>query len=156
MNRMIDMDPEILGLLGKLDRDELEKLRELADELIRKKKSAGGVEKRTSKRVQVNNLPTAFVIEREKEFFHKEHKGFILDISVGGLSFKGSNPVVDNDHLEVFFRSPSTGEQKKVVCRVLRVKETKNKNTVEFHVAAKGVSAEEIKKYKEWLTKRNP
>ena len=146
------MRSDLKSILQQLNGEELAELRIFVDDLI-KIQNRGTLGKRKSKRVEMS-LSATCEVEREKEFFDREHRVIILDMSVNGLCFQISQPLLENDLIAVFFRSPSNGIQKKINCQVIRVKEIKRKTTVEYQIAAKGVGKDYIQKYKGWLNKR--
>ncbi len=146
------MSSNLLNILQILNVEELTGLRSMIEDII-KDKYRQELGKRKNKRVEME-LISACEVEREKEFFGREHQITILDISVGGLRFQSAEPLLQNDLVEVFFRSPTNGAQKQIDCQVIRVKEVKCNLTVEYHIAAKGVGKEYVRKYKDWLSKR--
>lgn len=109
--------------------------------------------RRSSRRVKTKTQATC-IIEREKEFFVKEHKITIQEMSVNGMIFRTSAAIYENDIIDIKFRSPSTGEVKYIYCQVLRIKEIKEKTGVELEVAAKAVDDQAVKAYKDMLNKR--
>ncbi len=151
---MVFMKSKILEDLKKLDKNQLLQLREDLDQLIKEKGSVEtGPEKRKNKRVPLN-LAATCEVEREKQFFELQHKIRILDLSAKGLRFKSEDPLLKDDLLSVFFRSPSNGVEKKIDCKITRVTEINESGNKKFHIAARGVNKEEVRRYKEWLSKR--
>lgn len=149
---MIIMKSKILEDLKKLDKNQLLQLRDDIDQLI-KENNEEKPEKRKNQRVPLNIAATCEV-EREKQFFELQHKIRILDLSSKGLRFKSDDLLLEDDLLSVFFRSPSNGIEKKIDCKVVRVTEVEEDGTKKYHMAAKAVSKEEVRRYKEWLSKR--
>jgi len=146
------MDPRILDAVGKLDADELIKLRDVVDRLI-KKSFGDNLGKRGGKRVAIRIAATC-QIEREKQFFDREIKVTIIEMSGNGLLFKTGETLLVDDLVEIYFRSPSNGVKKKIDCKILRVAEVSDAGAGEYHIAAKAVTKEEVRQYKEWLSKR--
>ena len=146
------MKSKILEDLKKLDKNQLLQLRDDLDQLI-KEKDESELEKRNSNRVSLNIAATCEV-EREKQFFELQHKIRILDLSSKGLRFKSDDPLLEDDLLAVFFRSPSNGIEKKIDCKIIRVTEINEDGTKKYEIAARGVTKVEVRKYKEWLSKR--
>jgi hypothetical protein len=146
------MKSKILEDLKKLDKNQLLQLRNDLDQLI-KEKDEGELEKRNNNRVSLNIAATCEV-EREKQFFELQHKIRILDLSSKGLRFKSDDPLLEDDLLAVFFRSPSNGVEKKIDCKIIRVTEIDENRTKKYEIAARGVTKEEVRRYKEWLSKR--
>jgi len=146
------MKSKILEDLKKLDKNQLLQLRDDLDQLI-KEKDESELEKRNSNRVSLNIAATCEV-EREKQFFELQHKIKILDLSSKGLRFKSDDPLLEDDLLAVFFRSPSNGIEKKIDCKIIRVTEINEDGTKKYEIAARGVTKVEVRKYKEWLSKR--
>ena len=75
-------------------------------------------------------------------------------MSVNGLVFSIKGTVIEGDILRVSFRVPSTGEQKIIDCRAVRVQEIKSSTIPEYEVVAIAVSKEAAKDYKDMLRKR--
>jgi hypothetical protein len=146
------MKSKILEDLKKLDKNQLIQLRDDLDQLI-KEKDEREFEKRNNNRVSLNIAATCEV-EREKQFFELQHKIRILDLSSKGLRFKSDDPLLEDDLLFVFFRSPSNGIEKKIDCKIIRVTEIDENGTKKYEIAARGVTKEEVRRYKEWLSKR--
>ncbi len=147
------MKSKILEDLKKLDKNQLLQLRNDLDQLIKEKQEGNLEEKRNNKRVSLNIAATCEV-EREKQFFELQHKIRILDLSSKGLRFKSDDPLLEDDLLSVFFRSPSNGIEKKIDCKIIRVTEVDEGETKKYQIAARGVNKEEVRRYKEWLSKR--
>lgn len=146
------MDPRILDAVEKLSTDELVKLQGIVDRLI-KKGFESDLGKRGGKRVPIT-IPATCVIEREKQFFDRQIKVTIVEMSGAGLTFATSEEFLVEDLVEVYFRSPSSGVKKQIDCQILRVTEGKNQQTTEYRVAAKAITPQEVRKYKDWLGKR--
>lgn len=146
------MDPKILDVVKNFKMQELVELREVVDQLI-KKTFESDLGKRGGKRVPVN-IPAICEIERERQFFEREIRIIILEMSGTGLTFKTKETFLVDDLVSVCFRSPSSGIKKMIDCKILRVADAKNENSSEFHIAAKAVTKKEVHKYKEWLSKR--
>lgn len=146
------MRRQILSFLDTLPVKELIKFREVLNKLIESKlqKHLG---RRKSQRAKVKISATAN-IERETEFFHKEHKITILDLSTNGLMFTTAAPIINNDILSVTFRSPNNGEQKNINCQAVRVKETNQNSYWEYKVGAKAVDQQTVRAYREMLKNR--
>ncbi len=146
------MRRQILSFLDTLPVKELLKFRAVLNKLIDSKlqKELG---RRNSPRAKVKISATAN-IERETEFFHKEHKITILDLSTNGLLFTTAAPVINNDILSVTFRSPNNGEQKNINCQAVRVKETNQHTYWEYKVGAKAVDQQTVRAYREMLKNR--
>ena len=146
------MRRQILSFLDTLPVKELIKFREVLNKLIESKlqKQLG---RRKSQRAKVKISATAN-IERETEFFHKEHKITILDLSTNGLMFTTAAPIINNDILSVTFRSPNNGEQKNINCQAVRVKETNQNSYWEYKVGAKAVDQQTVRAYREMLKNR--
>ena len=146
------MRRQILSFLDTLQVKELLKFREVLNKLIESKlqKQLG---RRKSQRAKVKISATAN-IERETEFFHKEHKITILDLSTNGLMFTTAAPIINNDILSVTFRSPNNGEQKNINCQAVRVKETNQNSYWEYKVGAKAVDQQTVRAYREMLKNR--
>lgn len=143
---------KIVKLLETLTQDELFKLKDIIDQHIRSE-FVGDSGKKRDKRIKVNIAATCLV-EREKEFFVKEHKIAIVEMSLQGIVFRTSTIVYKNDILNIMFRSPTTGESKNINCQALRVKELANKERFKFEVAAKAVDEKVVKVYRDMLNKR--
>lgn len=147
------MRPDLEKILLDLSLEELNGLLSETERLIREKTSVD-LGRRKHKRIGMN-LQASCEVEREKEFFDREHKICIRDLSASGLRFQASEPLLVNDLIMVYFRSPSNGAQKKIDCRVVRVEEAKNKARIEYHISAQAVGKDYVKKYKDWLSKRS-
>jgi hypothetical protein len=143
---------DILKTLEGLSGPELLEIKKGVDDLIQSKMK-GELGRRTGKRGKLR-LNASLQIEREKQFFDKEYKAVIVEMSVNGLVFKTGAMVYDQDMLNLGFRLPSTGEMKQISCQAVRVKESLAKAGVEFEVAAKTVDKQAVKAYKEMLLKR--
>ncbi|MEC7641155.1 MAG: PilZ domain-containing protein [Nitrospinota bacterium] len=146
------MDPKILDVVENLNMEELVELRGVVDGLI-KKTFENDLGKRGGKRVPIT-IPATCEIEREKQFFEREFRITILEMSASGLMFRTKETFLVDDLVAVFFRSPSSGVKKKIDCKILRVTDTANQDSEEFNVAAKAVTQKEVRKYKDWLSKR--
>ncbi len=110
--------------LGSLPTEDLLKIRENLDELIRSKYDAD-LGKRKGKGAKIK-IAGQLEIEREKEFFYKPHKTTIQEMSTNGLVFFCE----ENRHRWRYFTSlfssaPSTGEKKIIDCQAVRVNEIK-------------------------------
>ncbi len=150
----VPMLDEILKNLENLSGAELIKVKEKVLALM-EKRSLEDLGRRISKRAKVN-IPGTCFIEREKEFFDKEHKILIKEMSVNGMLFETSTLIYTNDLLGITFRSPSTGINKFIDCLVVRVDEVHEKPELEFIVAVKAVDKKTVQSYKEMLSKRVP
>jgi hypothetical protein len=146
------MNPKILEDLKKLDKNQLLQLRDDLNKII-KEKFEGELGKRKNKRIPLN-LSATCEVEREKQFFELQRKIEILDLSANGLRFKSKDPLLEDDLLSVFFRSPSNGVEKKIDCKVVRVTEIEENKAKAYQIAARGANKLEVQKYKEWLSKR--
>ncbi len=131
--------PELLSLKGELDK------------LIQEKFKAE-LGNRTSRRAKVK-LRATCVIEREKEFFAKEHSAAIKEMSVNGLYFETEALVYKNDLLRIAFRSPADGTMKMLDCVAVRIDESSGKKDA-FQIAAVAVDQTKVKEYKEMLKTR--
>ncbi len=145
---------KIIKVLEKMNKEDLLKLKEVIEHLL-KSKFASEPGKRVSNRVPVN-LPATCLIEREKEFFIKEHKATIINLSISGLRFRVFAEVHPEDIVNVSFRSPSTGEKKYIDCQVVRAKVLKGKAKFEMEVAAQAVDQSVVKSFREMLKNREP
>lgn len=143
---------KIVSLLDKLTPEELIELKDLVDQQI-KNKYIGDLGKRKDKRVKVTTKATC-IIEREKEFFVKEHKIIIVEMSLQGIVFRISTAIYKNDLLSISFRSPTSRIEKHINCQALRIKELKVRGKFIFEVAAKSVDKKTVKAYKDMLNKR--
>jgi hypothetical protein len=146
------MRRQILSFLDTLPVGELLKFRGVLNKLI-DGKLQNKLGRRKSQRARVKISATAN-IDRELEFFHKEHKITIHDLSTNGLLFTTAAPVINNDILSVTFRSPNNGEQKSINCQAVRVKETNQNSYWEYQVGAKAVDQKTVRAYKEMLKNR--
>lgn len=146
------MIEKIMASLESLPTDDLIKIRQDLDQLIKEKfdKDLG---KRKGQRAKVK-IVGQVEIEREKEFFYTLHKIIIQEMSVNGLVFTIKATVIDGDLLKVSFRIPSSGEKKIINCQAVRVIETKSGTIPEFEVAAMAVTQDAVKDYKDMLRKR--
>ncbi len=104
-----------MASLESLPTEDLLKIRENLDELIRSKYDAD-LGKRKGKRARVK-IAGQLEIGREKEFFYKLHKITIQEMSINGLVFSVKGTVIDGDILRVSFRVPSAGEKKSSTAR---------------------------------------
>lgn len=146
------MRRQILSFLETLTVKDLLNFRKVLNQIIEKKlKTELG--KRNSQRARVK-IPATANIEREAEFFHKEHKITIHDLSTNGLLFTTEAPVINNDILAVTFRSPSSGEQRSINCQAVRVKESHRRSHWEYEVGAKAVDKKAVRAYREMLKNR--
>ena len=146
------MRRQILSFLDTLPVKELLKFRAVLNKLIDSKlKKEWGRRKSQRAKVKISAIAN---IERETEFFHKEHKITILDLSTNGLLFTTAAPVINNDILSVTFRSPQNGEQKNINCQAVRVKETNQNTYWEYKVGAKAVDQQTVRAYREMLKNR--
>ncbi len=143
---------KILAALEKLPVEALLELKERIEELI-KTKFGDDLGRRSSRRARVRIAGTA-EIEREAEFFYKVHKVSILEMSVNGLVFRTTAPVIHDDLLAITFRSPSSGEKKLIHCQVVRIQEFNTSSGFEHEVAAKAVDKNVVREYREMLKKR--
>lgn len=143
---------KIVSLLDKLTPEELIELKSLIDQQV-KDKHIEDLGKRKDKRVKVTTTATC-IVEREKEFFVKEHKIIIVEMSLQGIVFRISTAIYKNDLLCISFRSPSSGVAKYIDCQALRIKELTVKDKFIFEVAAKSVDKKTVKAYKDMLNKR--
>jgi hypothetical protein len=146
------MRRQILSFLDTLPVKELLKFREVLNKLIESKRQKE-IERRKSQRARVR-ISAIANIEREAEFFNKEHKITIQDVSTNGLLFTTEAPVINNDILSVTFRSPNNGEQKNINCQAVRVKETNQHSYWEYKVGAKAVDHKTVRAYREMLKNR--
>jgi len=146
------MRRQILSFLDALPVRELLKFRKVLNKIIESKLQKE-MKRRNSRRAKVK-IPATANIERETEFFHKEHKITIHDLSTNGLLFTTAAPVINNDILSVTFRSPNSGEQKNVNCQAVRVKETNQRSYWEYKVGAKAVDQQTVRAYREMLKNR--
>ncbi len=146
------MRRQILSFLDTLPVKELLKFRAVLNKLIDSKLKKEQ-ERRKSQRARVK-ISAIANIERETEFFHKEHKITILNLSTNGLLFTTAAPVINNDILSVTFRSPNNGEQKNIHCQAVRVKETNQHSYWEYKVGAKAVDQQTVRAYREMLKNR--
>ena len=143
---------KVIQILEKQSKEDLLKLKEVIEQLL-KSKFSGKLGKRVSKRVAVN-IPATCIIEREKEFFIKEHKATIINLSVSGIRFRVFANIHVEDILSISFRSPSTGEKKYIDCQVVRAKVLKNKAKFEMEVAAQAVDQSVVRAYRDMLKNR--
>jgi hypothetical protein len=124
------MKSKTLEDLKKLDKNQMLRLRDDLDQLI-KEKNERELEKRNNNRVSLN-IGATCELEREKQFFELPHKIRILDLYSKGLRFKSDDSLIEYDLLAVFFRSPSNGVKKKLIVKLLgspRLKKMELKNT---------------------------
>lgn len=146
------MRKKILSFLETLPVKELKQFKRVLDQIIRNKLNAE-LKRRSGRRAKVKISATAN-IERESEFFHKEHRITIHDLSTSGLLFTTEAPIINNDILAVTFRSPSNGEQRSINCQAVRVKENHQHSHWEYEVGAKSVDRQAVRAYREMLKNR--
>jgi len=147
-----DMRKKILSFLETLPVKELKQFRRVLDQIIQNKLNTE-LRRRSGQRAKVRISATAN-IERESEFFHKEHRITIRDLSTSGLLFTTEAPIINNDILAVTFRSPSNGEQRSINCQAVRVKENHQHSHWEYEVGAKSVDRQVVRAYREMLKNR--
>ena len=143
---------EIEEALEDLTGTELLELKETLEKVIQEKYKQD-LGRRGGQRAKVK-IPASCIVEREKQFFIKEHPLSILEMSTNGLFFKTVAMLYEDDLLSVSFRSPASGELTLVDCKVVRLKDLgDSKGTME--VAAVAVDKKTVKAYKEMLHKRS-
>lgn len=147
-----DMRKKILSILETLPVKELLRFRKVLNQIIHNKlKTELG--RRSGPRARVKISATAN-IEREAEFFNKEHRITIRDLSANGLLFTTEAPVINNDIMAVTFRSPHNGKQRCIDCQAVRVKETHQHSNWEYEVGARAVDKGAVHAYREMLKNR--
>ncbi len=146
------MRKKILSFLKTLPINELKQFRQVLNQIIQNKTNAE-LRRRSGERAKVNISATAN-IERESEFFHKEHRITIHDLSTSGLLFTTEAPIINNDILAITFRSPANGEQRSINCQAVRVKENHQHSHWEYEVGAKSVDRQAVRAYREMLKNR--
>jgi len=143
---------KILASLEGLPIEDLKKVKEHLARLIHREnqKTFG---KREGKRARTK-LSGSLEIEREKEFFDQTHKIQILEMSTNGLLFRGPAIVIQDDILEISFRHPSSGKKKVIDCQAVRVQEIRQDSRYIYEVAAKAVTKDEVRAFRDMMRKR--
>ena len=146
---------KILSSLGTFSLVVLHHFRDRLDLLIKKKSytEKSALDKRTGHRAHIKIAGTA-EIEREREFFGQIHKIKIHEMSTNGLVLTIPATVIQDDILAVTFRLPSNGEKKIIDCQAMRIKETSFNGSTVCEVAARAVSKNEVKAYRDMLKNR--
>jgi len=148
----ISMRKKILSFLKTLPLKELKQFRRVLDQIIQNKLHAE-LKRRSGQRARVK-IPATANIEREAEFFHKEYRITIHDLSTNGLLFTTEAPIINSDILAISFRSPHNGEQRNINCQAVRVKENHQHSHWEYEVGAKAVDKQAVRAYREMLKNR--
>jgi hypothetical protein len=146
------INEKLVRILNNLTFEELQEVRDLIVELLRQTGEkydhrAGGDRFKT-------HIAGVCIIEREREFFHQEHKIDIIDISPTGLRFHSSSNIIHDDILQIFFRSP-LGKMKEIYAEVVRTEQIDLKGKKMMEIGVKSVDYKDVIDYRRALAKGN-
>ncbi len=144
------IDPILKKILSKLSHEELLDVQDYITSFLKEQRN--GDDHRGGDRIKAPIVGSCMII-REREFFHKEYKIYISDISSQGVKFRSTATIIKGDFLQIFFRSPLKGNMKDSYVEVLRARQVEVKGKKFVEVGAKSVDYQEVQEYFKALAK---
>lgn len=145
------IENKLIVYLSKLSFDDLQEAKKLIEFMLKEKGKKD--DNRSSGDRFKAKISGGCIIEREREFYNKEHDINIIDISYNGIKFSSSADIIKGDLLNVFFRLPFKGNMKDIYVRVMRVKKVVISGKNFFEIGAKSINYKEVLAYRRSLAK---